>query len=113
MNATQTKRCPYCGEEILAVALKCKHCHEDVSSGRQIREAGGGNVKAKDHPNYWTYTLVCILIPIVGVVLGIIGLTRSEKVERKLGEHALALSIVLMVAYWILGSVMLAMLVRR
>ena len=24
----QTKKCPYCGEEILAVARKCKHCGE-------------------------------------------------------------------------------------
>lgn len=24
----KTKRCPYCGEEILAIAIKCKHCGE-------------------------------------------------------------------------------------
>lgn len=26
--AAETRACPYCGEEILAVALKCKHCGE-------------------------------------------------------------------------------------
>ena len=24
----ETMKCPYCGEEILAVAKKCKHCGE-------------------------------------------------------------------------------------
>jgi len=28
----ETKRCPYCGEEILAIAKKCKHCGEWLES---------------------------------------------------------------------------------
>lgn len=27
----ETKRCPYCGEEILALAIKCKHCKSDLT----------------------------------------------------------------------------------
>ena len=27
-----TKRCPYCGEEILSVAVKCKHCGSMLAS---------------------------------------------------------------------------------
>jgi hypothetical protein len=26
------KRCPYCGEEILAVAVKCKHCGSNIEN---------------------------------------------------------------------------------
>jgi hypothetical protein len=27
-----TKRCPYCGEQILAIAIKCKHCGSDLTA---------------------------------------------------------------------------------
>ena len=33
-----TKRCPYCGEEILSVAKKCKHCGEWLDENAQVSE---------------------------------------------------------------------------
>lgn len=34
----ETKRCPYCGEEILAVAKKCKHCGEWIEQKTKAEE---------------------------------------------------------------------------
>lgn len=34
---TRTTACPYCGEEILSVAKKCKHCGEFLDDSRQKR----------------------------------------------------------------------------
>jgi hypothetical protein len=30
MDSNELKRCPYCGEEIKSVAIKCKHCKSDL-----------------------------------------------------------------------------------
>ncbi len=32
----ETKRCPYCGEEILAIAKKCKHCGEWIKPEDEV-----------------------------------------------------------------------------
>jgi len=28
--SNEMKNCPYCGEEVLAVAKKCKHCSSEI-----------------------------------------------------------------------------------
>ena len=39
MDQQKTKKCPYCGEEILAVAKKCKHCGEWLENEVQVMKA--------------------------------------------------------------------------
>jgi len=34
-NSEETKKCPYCSEEILLSAKKCKHCGEWLEEARQ------------------------------------------------------------------------------
>jgi len=42
------KTCPMCGEQILAVALKCKHCGSTFSG---LAEVVGGNQQGLVHPS--------------------------------------------------------------
>ena len=40
MSEEKTKKCPYCSEDILATAIKCKHCKSDlVEKEKELKTA--------------------------------------------------------------------------
>lgn len=60
----ETKRCPYCGEEILAVAIKCKHCGSNITE-----DAGPATTVAAVEKAPADFGLFLIAIPIIATML--------------------------------------------
>lgn len=56
-------------------------------------------IRASDHDSYGTFTIIAVLIPIVGLILGIVYLAKDNKIDKKLGEHLLAVSILFGLVY--------------
>lgn len=63
-------------------------------------------IKADQHSQYWTFTILALLIPVVGIVMGIIYLSKPDKLDKKVGEHSIAVSIFGLIAYGILIGVL-------
>lgn len=66
----ETKKCPFCGEEILFEAKKCKHCGEFLDSA--LRKKNKNSEKPKEGCFLQTLNIGCILIIVIIAILFII-----------------------------------------
>lgn len=66
-DPTATKACPMCGEEILAVAKKCKHCQTIFKEGHGIQETG--QTSHSSSSNSGVIGTIMLLVPLVTTLL--------------------------------------------
>lgn len=94
-SSRASKACPYCGEDILAVAKKCKHCGEFLDAPDPKSQGRPAFVRIESTPpsspqssqsfitaGYLAPFLALIVFPpafgLLGVVLGIVNLVRGR-----------------------------------
>ena len=95
-----TKFCPNCGEELIEDAKFCKNC------GSRI-DASANQAQMPERPlieKTYTITIIigyiaAVLVPIIGVIIGVYLLTRKDSSDSKHGKYM----IIVAVAVWILS----------
>lgn len=90
--------CPVCGEKIVATAIVCRFCGEQVGEEGPVQEEGdatGGVIPYKNMPALIAYycgvfsIIPCFPIGLAAVVLGIMGLKKAKQHPQVRGKaHA-------------------------
>ena len=68
----QTKPCPFCGEEILAIAKKCKHCGEFLDDALKKKRKEQPQKVQREGCFLQTLNAGCIIIAVIFVIIAII-----------------------------------------
>lgn len=85
----EKKLCPYCGEEIMAVAKKCKHCGEwlDKKEDTEIRIEPQYVTGGKKAFKKWWIAILILLTIVLGLFV-IISNQQSKPSKEELAEKA-------------------------
>ncbi len=99
--------CPVCAELIQRNAQKCRFCSEWV--GRTLQSASSGEApRARNHPSYASGSILGFLLPFFfGLIYGVVYMTKPAPLDKKLGEHVVAVSILTMVLYGVAWNLFL------
>lgn len=89
-------KCPECGKEISDKAEKCMNCGVELTD--ELKFAGYKLMQAKkeDYQYGLVAILFALLIPIVGLVLGIVGVVKKERFS----VYAIFMSVLAFILYW-------------
>jgi ribosomal protein L32 len=105
-QGTRLKKCPYCAEEIRAEAIVCKHCGRDLEPGRVQQIAAGrdsaGTATEKKEGLSGTDVFLAFALPIVGLIVAVVYLTRARSRER--GLLLVVVSLIAWAVWWVICS---------
>ena len=82
-NSRETKLCPYCGKEVMATAIKCKHCGEWLNNANKQTQVIVNQVENKSNgigTAGFVLSLVSLFgcwIPVANYVMSLLGLLFS------------------------------------
>jgi predicted RNA-binding Zn-ribbon protein involved in translation (DUF1610 family) len=95
-GAGESKTCPYCGESVLAIAQKCKHCHTFLSGPMAGKSSDGPKGGQDDDAKEGKKALIFGIIGVVfcQIIFGPLAIIYGNK-ARKAGSTAGTVAMVL------------------